>query len=75
VLKCAPIRNQNNQDEVNKWLAAGDPIDKPDQLVPSIDTGISQSGRQNFQVEYRGHPNIHQPYRPQMPQIPGFPIG
>ena len=33
MLKCAPIKNQNDQIEVAGYLAAGDPENKPSQLL------------------------------------------
>lgn len=68
MLKCAPIKNVRDQEEVNLYLNAGDPIDEPDRRMPAIQMGpeVPVGGVQNFDVEYRGLQEVRNP-RPMYP--------
>lgn len=52
VLKCAPIQNQDDQVEVAKFLAAGDPVGKPEQLLtrPTIPLIEKEGLRQKMNI-------------------------
>ena len=68
-MKCAPIVNLKDSSEINKWLAAGDPINEPGSSMPNIQVANPQNQIQNFDVEYNGI----KPPRPGQNQV--LPIG
>ena len=57
MLKCAPIKNQNDPIEVAGYLAAGDPENKPSQLL-SMPLTIPQQER----AQSRGRHIIYYPF-------------